>query len=94
MKRFYCYGKKGCCDKCKDNQCYTCEFHNGEGGKEVDAPTNYERIRNMDIKKMALFLQKHIPPDRVPSEVEKIWIVNQTTLFDAWVKWLESEVDQ
>lgn len=56
MKRFYCYGKKACCDKCADNQCYTCEFHNGEGGKEVDVPTNYERIRNMSVEELADFL--------------------------------------
>lgn len=40
MKRFYCNGKKGYCDRGNDAnvECFNCEFGNGEGGKEVEVP--------------------------------------------------------
>lgn len=56
MKRYYCNGKKGYCDRGNDNNinCQDCEFANGTGGKIVDVlNTNYDRIKNMSVMKMA-----------------------------------------
>lgn len=56
MKRYFCNGKKGYCDRGNDNKidCTACEFADGRGGKIVDCPdTNYERIKAMSIDEMA-----------------------------------------
>ena len=47
MKRYYCNGKKGYCDR----------FTNGTGGEVVDCPdTVYEQIKNMSIEELADWL--------------------------------------
>ena len=61
MKRYFCNGKKGYCDRGNDNKidCTACEFADGRGGKIVDCPdTNYERIKAMSIDEMAVFIIK------------------------------------
>ena len=35
MKKFYCNGKRGICDKYGDNCCLYCDYHNGDGGSFV-----------------------------------------------------------
>ena len=59
MKRFYCNGKKGYCDRGNDNNiyCKDCEFANGTGGDVVDVPdTVYEKIKAMSIEELADWL--------------------------------------
>jgi hypothetical protein len=59
MKRFYCKGKKGYCDRGNDDtiDCKDCEFANGTGGEIVDAPdTVYEKIKCMSIEELADWL--------------------------------------
>ena len=53
MKRFYCNGKKGYCDRGNDCNidCKDCEFANGTGGDVVDvSDTVYEKIKAMSIE--------------------------------------------
>ena len=59
MKRFYCNGKKGYCNRGNDNiiDCKDCEFANGTGGNVVDVPdTVYEKIKAMSIEELADWL--------------------------------------
>lgn len=46
MKRFYCNGKKGYCDRGNEANinCKDCEFANGTGGNVVDVPCKYCNI--------------------------------------------------
>ncbi len=55
MKRYFCNGKKGYCDRGNDNKidCTACEFASGTGGEIVDCPdTNFEKIKAMSIDEM------------------------------------------
>ena len=103
MKRFYCNGKKGYCDRGNDAnvKCFNCEFGNGEGGKEVEIPnTNYDRIRNMSVEELAegiaTLLFAHLNkfnigignPPQTMTEQEKAETKN------AWLEWLEIEVTE
>lgn len=36
MKKFFCNGKHGICDKYDDNCCFDCDFQNGDGGSFVE----------------------------------------------------------
>lgn len=59
MKRFYCNGKKGYCDRGNDNNinCKDCEFVNDTGGDVIDVPdTVYEKIKAMNIEELADWL--------------------------------------
>ena len=63
--------------------------------------TNYERIRNMSVEKMARFLAEHVDHYRAPYEVKEIYanaIDNKTGKGIIWIeafkRWLESEVSE
>jgi hypothetical protein len=63
MKRYYCNGKKGFCDRGNDGNidCSGCEFTDGTGGNVVEnAYTNFERIKDMSIEEMAAFLKSMV----------------------------------
>ena len=51
MKRFYCNGKKGYCNRGNDNNidCKDCEFANGTGGNVVDVPDKVCKYCNIPI---------------------------------------------
>ena len=55
--------------------------------------TNYDRIRNMSVEKLARFLNEYIPPYRLPKQVREIYNNNSVSFYGAWLLWLESEVD-
>lgn len=70
----------------------------------IDEPrkqTNYDRIRNMSIEQMAMFLAQHIDHYRAPYEVKELYanaIDNKTGNGIIWIeafkRWLESEVTE
>lgn len=101
MKRFYCNGKNGYCDRGNDANvtCFNCEFGNGEGGKEVEVPdTNYDRIRNMSIEKMAEFICGIFDENKTLTGYFKDKVINGIIIPDYDVdrikEWLESEVTE
>lgn len=54
MKKFYCNGKKGYCDRGNDNiDCKDCEFANGTGGDIVDIPDIVDNIQRLTVKEYA-----------------------------------------
>lgn len=94
MKRFYCNGKKGYCDRGNDAnvECFNCEFGNGEGGKEVEVlDTNYDRIRNMSVEELAGFLENTNTQTAIKIGGEYGYIVRDKKYIKMW---LESEVTE
>jgi hypothetical protein len=96
MKRYYCNGKKGYCDRGNDNNidCRDCEFANGTGGEEVDIPdTNYERIRNMSVEESAdkLFGGKTFCPHLTYWNMSRC---AKRSCTECIKEWLEEEVEE
>lgn len=97
MKRYYCNGKKGYCDRGNDNDidCTACEFANGDGGEIVDCPdTNFETIKCMSIEALARFMNEcgHDFPPYCDCKTATKGTCDQNCLECA-KKWLESEVE-
>lgn len=95
MKRYFCNGKKGYCDRGNDNKidCSACEFADGTGGEVVDCPdTNFEKIKAMSIDEMAeYFLTKSFDP----CDITNFPVVDCDAGCDKCIrKWLESEVEE
>lgn len=105
MKRYFCNGKKGYCDRGNDNKidCSACEFADGTGGKIVDCPyTNYERIKAMSIDEMALLFHTIIKATEqklidklIEAEIpfDKIDLANEIQI-EIHKQFLESEVEE
>ena len=63
MKRFFCNGKKGYCDRENDNiiNCFACEFADDTGGEIVECPdTVYEAITEQVNKTINTIFQREI----------------------------------
>ena len=59
MKRFFCNGKNGFCDREIKNGyvwCKGCQFENGTGGELVEITTNFDRIMAMSLEELAKLL--------------------------------------
>ena len=104
MKKYYCNGKKGFCDKPNINMCSFCEFTNGEGGKEVEIPnTNYDRIRNMSVEELAKLINSL---ERIGFDCQRYCSftkdgvcnhyagISKGSCVDGIIQWLESEVTE
>ena len=93
MKRYFCNGKKGYCDRGNDNEidCTSCEFVDGTGGEFVECPnTNFERIKSMSIEEFSIEFETELCSyiKRLDSErCEKY-----SDCSECRRDWLESEV--
>ena len=101
MKRYFCNGKKGYCDRGNDNKidCSACEFADGTGGKVVDCPdTNYEKIKAMSIDEMVEFLEAvgDSPCTTICNNFDKcrLNISIERICKNHFKEWLEGEVEE
>lgn len=102
MKRYYCNGKKGYCDRGNDKNisCQDCEFANGTGGEIVDVPqTNYECIKNMSVEELASILSTHEDCEKYctytkDGKCNKFQGDGKGGCADGVKQWLESEVTE
>ena len=87
MRKYYCNGKKGFCDRYNgetEPSCIACIHGDGTGGEVIENITNYDRIRNMSVEEMASFFEK------IQADVQ---FDNKSKYAFEWKRWLESEVD-
>ena len=110
MKKYYCNGKKGFCDRYNgetEPNCNGCEFADGTGGNVIQSTTNYDRIRNMSVEEMAKYIDDY--DDRLGGEI-CCWYCEKTTgkkyrcpygeeerdskCIECIIEWLNSEVEE
>ena len=93
MKKYYCNGKKGFCDRYNgeaEPNCMGCIHGDGTGGEVIENITNYDRIRNMSVEELAKFI-----PDwsyTKACKCNEIYVDCNNECWKCVKEWLESEV--